>query len=298
MNHESTMPHPPELAPYTQTIAIAGKTVHYYDTQEHGAPIVLLHGLGDEADTWRHVIPALAPERRVIALDLPGFGGSELPKQACSGAVYAGVLAELLNALALPPVTLAGHSMGAAITLRLALAQPARVERLVLIAGSLPIAEQPAPPSKAIAMMLIPGIGERYYTGLRRSLDDAEATLRPYYYDYDSLPAEDRAFLRERVWARVWSDKQRSAFFSALRWMAIDGATRARSFRTRLAALHLPTEILWGVNDVVAPPSVAEDLTTVLPDARLTLIERCGHNVQQERPDLVISTLRAGAVEP
>jgi pimeloyl-ACP methyl ester carboxylesterase len=280
---------PEQLEPYRRTVSAAGLRLHTYDSSTGvGPPLVLIHGLGDEADTWRHVFLPLAERRRVIALDLPGFGRSDRPRHAYTLAFFAQTIVALLKTLAIERAVLVGSSMGAAVALRLALARPGLVDRLALLDGSLPL--DTSRPSSRLALMLAPGVGEAIYTRLRRSQDEAYATLQPYYADLDSLPAEDRAFLRERVWARVWSNGQRRAFFSTLRWLAVDG-TRAAEFRERLTRLTVPAQLIWGEADAIVPRAVGDALAALLPLARLDLIPGCGHLPQQERPAELIGLL-------
>lgn len=138
---------------------------------------------------------------------------------------------------------------------------------------------------------LTPIVGELIYTSLRRSQDQAYATLRPFYYDLDALSQEDKAFLHERVWARVWSSGQRRAFLSALRWLHIDGLLRANDYYQALQRLTIPTDIIWGAHDYIRPVAAAEELMKLLPNARLHTITDGGHNVHQERPEEVVNII-------
>jgi len=136
-------------------------TLFLYDSRpdaRSSAPLLLVHGLGDEADTWRHVLPALATQRRVLALDLPGFGRSDKPDAAYTVPWYAAVLGELLDTLQVERVAVAGHSLGAITCHWLAMEQPARVERLALLAGGL--AAAPRKLDLNTLLLLTPGIGE------------------------------------------------------------------------------------------------------------------------------------------
>lgn len=275
------MPVPESLQAYQRSIQLPQLSLHAY-VAGSGAPIVLLHGLGDEADTWQYVLPLLAESHTVIAFDLPGFGRSDKPRRPYSLGFYAQTLGELLKALQIERATLVGHSLGAAIAQRFALAHPEMVERLVLVGGCLPI-EQHAPASSSW-LFLTPGLGELIYTSLRRSQAGAYETLRPYYFDLDALPQELRDFLNERVWARVWSSGQRRGFLSTFRWLHIDGYLRAKQFRMRLAELNLPVHLIWGEADKVRPAASAEAMAALLPNARLDLIANAGHNLQQEQP--------------
>lgn len=129
---------------------------------------------------------------RVVAPDLPGFGRSEHPRQAYTLNFFAETVAALLESLGVGQATL--------------------VARLVLVDG---------PPvrgrlTKAQLLFLLPGQGEKLYNSFRSSQEAAYQSLRPYYASLDTLPPEDRQFLRERV----WSDDQQRAYLSTFRWMA------------------------------------------------------------------------------
>lgn len=310
MERPDRMEPPPLLRPYAHTRDVGGLRLHYYDAGAGAAPaLVLIHGLGDEADTWRHVFLPLAEQRRVIALDLPGFGRSDKPYRSYTVTFFARAVWALLSALDLERVVLVGSSLGAFVCQRLAIARPAAVAQLVLIGGAMAImparppvpAPAPAPtPARAPArspvrqwLYLTPLIGELLYTGYRRSQDLAYASLRPYYYDLTALPAADRSFLRERVWARVWSSGQRRAFLSTQRWAGIELHRCMPAWRERLLQLAIPTLLIWGEHDAVVPRARGEAVAAALPNAELRIIAGSGHLPQQERPAALLDLLRA-----
>jgi pimeloyl-ACP methyl ester carboxylesterase len=113
--------------------------IHYTVTgdapgDEPGRTVVLLHGFCDNLTTWNRVVPALAAEHRVIAIDLPGFGRSSRPAPAHLLHGYAEVVRAVLDAEGVrAPVTLIGNSMGAATALRFSTRHPRRTAALVLI---------------------------------------------------------------------------------------------------------------------------------------------------------------------
>jgi pimeloyl-ACP methyl ester carboxylesterase len=294
MPRPDAMPVPEALQPYSSILEIDGVRLHYYDAGAEDAPaMVLIHGLGDEADTWRHVLPRLAERYRVLAVDLPGFGRSAHPRRPHTTGFFARIIVGLLNKLGIAKAVLVGSSMGAMVAQRLAMAHPELVERLVLIGGGIAPSNEGFP--TAMLLFLLPGLGEITYTSLRSSQDRAYETLRPYYHDLDALPEADREFLRQRVWARVWSSGQRRGFLSAFRWVAIDMALRANSFREQTAQLNIPTLLIWGEHDAIAPRSRAEALLNLLPNARLEVIPGVGHLPQQEAPDALLALLLAEA---
>lgn len=149
---------------------------------------------------------------RVVAPDLPGFGRSEHPRRAYTLNFFAETVAALLESLGVAQAVLVGSSLGGAVALRVAQRRADLVARLVLVDG---------PPvrgrlTKAQLMFLLPGQGEKLYNSFRSSQEAAYQSLRPYYASLDTLPPEDRQFLRERV----WSDGQQRAYLSTFRWMA------------------------------------------------------------------------------
>ncbi|HSR23407.1 MAG TPA: alpha/beta fold hydrolase, partial [Candidatus Eisenbacteria bacterium] len=110
-----------------------GRRLHWIETGR-GRPVVLLHGLGHSAQAWGHVVPALARRRRVLAVDLPGFGHSEASPRRPLLEGYAHVVAEWLQAVAGGPATVVGHSMGGSTAAHLAASRPDLLSGVVLVA--------------------------------------------------------------------------------------------------------------------------------------------------------------------
>ncbi len=284
----------PQLASYVQTVSLQRShlSIFTYDTQSGGGlPFVLVHGLGDEADTWRRVLPALAAHHRVIAVDLPGFGRSDKPDAPYSVPWYADTVLDLLDTLQLERVVLAGHSLGAVTAHWLALEAPERVAGLMLLAGGL--AAAPQKPTLNALLMLTPGIGEWLYTRLRKNPQAAYTSLRPFYADIDALPQGERDFLYQRVNERVRSDEQRRAFFRTLRGLVRWLPAQQKTLPGKLATLATPTAVLWGDLDAVSSVENGRLLAELQPSALLNVVTGAGHNVQQERAEAVVDALSA-----
>jgi pimeloyl-ACP methyl ester carboxylesterase len=277
---------PAELEPYAASVNAGGVRLHIYDSGQGHSTFVLVHGLGDEADSWRKVFPLLMKQGRVVAPDLPGFGRSDHPRRAYTLDFYAQTLEALIQSLNLNKPVLVGNSLGAAISLRLAARSPNLLGRLVLVDGP-PLK---AKLSKPQLMFLTPFVGERIYNSLRSSGDAAYATLRPYYHNLDQLPAQDQAFLRERVWDRVWSDDQRRAFFSTYRWLALEGL-KGHPNPAKLSQIKIPTQIIWGDHDYIIPLESGKTLQGWIAGSRLSVIKDCGHLPQQEQPEELVGLL-------
>lgn len=270
----------------------SGIRLHVYDNgAESKPPIILLHGLGDEADTWRHVIPFLLNDYRVIAPDLPGFGRSDKGKRKYSVPFFVDTLLELMDDLKIPRVSLVGHSTGAVIAHEFALEHPERTDRLILISGSLVSKQNQL--SLGLLIFLLPGLGEWMYKRLRKDPVAAYATLQPYYNHLDDLPAADRDFLFQRVNERVWSDGQRRGFLSTLRNLAAWLPSQQKGLPARLAEWNVPTSVVWGENDRIVSIANAQALVEMLPNSRLVVVPGAGHNVQQENAQVVAEAIKA-----
>ena len=128
-------------APAPRMLDAAGSRLRYLELGSgEGAPVLLLHGFGADLNTWMFNQPVLAEGRRVLALDLPGHGGSRRDVGAGDGAALSQAVEGFLTALDLGPLHLVGHSMGGAIAVLLAARRPDLVRTLTLIApaGSRP----------------------------------------------------------------------------------------------------------------------------------------------------------------
>ena len=274
-------PHP-TLEPYSRKL----DGVFYFDSEPVSIKpsVLLVHGNGDEADTWRHIFKPLSQSFRVLALDLPGFGRSQ-PIQNGDLDSLSNALSKFVDALGLSGVHLVGSSLGAVICAMYASQQPNRVSSLTLVGGVGPgFGDLEVNPG--IQSLLEPGIGEAYYNGLRTLGQDAAfATLEPYYANLHTMPKADLEFLRERVWARVWSDTQRAAFLAALRSLF----TFKPSSKSRLE--NLPLQLIWGEFDNIVPIQAALDMQKSFPQAKLEVIGGAGHLPHQEKPEPFLNVL-------
>ncbi len=289
---------PSALASWATTVKLpaSGREVFCYDAGPRDAPgMLLVHGLGDEADTWRRVIAPLSQRHRVVAPDLPGFGRSPAPARTRLTPPYlVSVLRELLQHLGMRGAVLVGSSLGAALSQALALAEPGLASRLVLVDGGLLAMSGP---NAALLLMLVPGVGERRYRSLAGNLDAAFASLVPYYARLGNLPEEERRFLRERVGERVASATQMRAYFSSLRgftlWMLAGGRTAAR----RAAGLGVSATYVWGEQDHIIPLEAGRSAHAKHAGSKLVVIPGAGHLPHQETPEefLRLSDLLPGA---
>jgi pimeloyl-ACP methyl ester carboxylesterase len=283
----------PALASYGQyvTLPAGGLQLFTFQAGDADAPAALLiHGLGDEADTWRHLLPALATNQRVVALDLPGFGRSDQPDTNYTPDFLQRTLVELMDVLGLDDVLLVGSSLGAMLAQSLAPKLPDRIRGLALLDGTLVARGNRV--SLPMLLFSLPKLGEYLYTRLRKDPDAAYATLRPFYFNLDGLPQADQDFLYRRVNQRVWSDGQRRAYFSMLRNMGPWRRKLQGGLPKLLEMIDTPTVAIWGEADQILPVASGQALAEMQASAQLITIARAGHLPQQERPDAVLEALR------
>lgn len=296
-NGDSTMklwPHLAANAFFLKSCTSAKDTVFFYDVPgkgngKGGSPsqpaLVFIHGLGDEADSWRHLLPLLnAGGYRALALDLPGFGRS-----AASGKIsikkHAQAVIELLEAVFGPPpsqnrVFLIGNSMGALIAELAAIQKPGLIQGLILIDGSIP--GGPSNPGLFGLFRLL--FSKKWYRAFRNDPEGAWASLYPYYADLDAMPPPDKEFLRQRVMARVESSSQERAFFATQRSL-LGSFCASSKFARGMRNFKGKILLVWGEKDKIIPLSSTAPFMALRPDAELEIIPGAGHLPHQEKPE-------------
>jgi pyruvate dehydrogenase E2 component (dihydrolipoamide acetyltransferase) len=226
-------------------------------------PAVLVHGLGGSTMLWQPNITALATGRRVIAVDLPGHGLSDKPPAAYSVAFFTEALGGFLDALGLERVVLVGHSLGGHICLQLALEQPERVARLVLVdAGGLG--------HEIDTSFLQPMLA-----GLNR--EATETMLQGLFHDptFVTRPMVDATY-------EVLSQPGAWEALVAAAGTASAGDAQAETLTDRLGELVLPVFLVWGAQDAVIPVAHGHAAQAAIPGAELWVAEKAGHCPQLE----------------
>jgi pimeloyl-ACP methyl ester carboxylesterase len=282
----------PGLAAYGRRVSLAdGRQLFIFEAGNTDAPaLMLVHGLGDEADSWRHVFGPLAERYHVVAVDLPGFGRSD-PARAYNLPALRDALLALLDALSLPSAIFMGNSMGAMLSQMVALQAPGRVSGLVLVDGTL--VTRAGSMNWGALMMALPLVGDRIYNGFRRDPQAAYDSLRPFYAEIDGLPEADRSFLFRRVNERVWSDSQRRAYLGLFQDLTWSAPRRQNGLPAALAKIGAPTHLIWGEQDHIMPLAAAQASLALQPAARLVIVPGAGHLPHQERPVAFLEAMLA-----
>jgi pimeloyl-ACP methyl ester carboxylesterase len=252
-----------------------GLALHYVQ-EGRGPVVVLIHGLGGFAASWRSTIEALAGQVTLLAPDLPGFGRSAKPPIRYGLDFFAGALDAFLETLGVRPLAMVGHSLGAGIALTWALRRPGRVDRLALLGGLVPGFTFRLSP--IFRLLALAGVGEAL--ALFRCAPLYRAALVRCFH---RARPEDVAFLVEYDYAVRTSWSARAAYLATLRAMREDFAARGPDYRRALAGLDLPVLLIHGRKDPVVPAGHCREVAQALPRAEVRWLEACGHFPQLEQ---------------
>jgi len=260
------MPIPAPKRLDRERLRIDGLPVAYARAGRHWAPwrerVVLIHGSGCSADSWRYQVDGLSRKFDVVAVDLPGHGGSKaVDRPSIKG--YAKTVSGLLERVERRKVFLGGHSMGGAVALHVALEHPELVKGLILVATA----------AYLDMLALTPDI-----------LLWAAATMP---HKFKGMFFSDLATNEAVAIAR--DDVRRCSLETVLGDFA---ACRSFDFRGRLKRLKLPTLILCGSKDRITPPRHSQRLHEEIPGSTLMHIEKAGHMLPLEAPKEVNAAIR------
>lgn len=258
------------LEPRFETVA--GRRVRFV-RKGSGPPIVLLHGFASSIYTWKDVLPVLARDHEVVALDFPGFGQSDCPTDLTFDE-YPAVVLGLLDRLGVSRASVVGNSMGGGVAAVLAAERPERFERLVLIdAAGFNLEEQKRPwPIRIMGSAPVASVLDQM--PLRRLL--VGMSLRQVFFD-DALVTGER--VDEYLEPVLRPEAPR-----AIRSLLASRSLRPDVVRKLLPRITAPALIVWGREDRWIPVSDADRFRTALPGSRVVVLDRCGHMPQEERP--------------
>jgi len=260
---------------------VDGLLVNYLvEGPARGPAVVLVHGLGGFAETWRRNIAPLAERATVYALDLPGFGRSGKPRARYGLTFFARAVHGVMDALRIPHASLVGHSLGGAVAMTYALIHPTRVERLALIAAVVPGFSYR--PSWIYRTLMLPGVGEAL--ALCGSARVYKAALARCFH---RVVQDEIDFFVEGFYAERTAWMARAAYLSTLREVRRDFEIRAADYRRVMASLASPVLLIQGRQDPVVPAAHCEDIAGGVPRATVRWLDECGHFPQIEHPQVV-----------
>lgn len=254
-------------------VEVYGLNIHYAEAGS-GRPLILLHGLWGGTNEWQPVIAELAKSQRVIALDLPGFHGSDKPDTRYHNALLAQFLSGFIARLGLEDVVLMGHAMGANTATYTAFHHPGNIAALVLVDGAgyrNPDRDLSLPPSAGMMGFMRTATGS--------SLASTRGLLERRVAD-KSLVTD--AWVEEAY--AMWI-----ASAGAIRDMLREGGDLTED---EMREIELPTLVVWGSEDKVFSPDNAARLGNDIDGATIRMIEGSGHLPQIEKTDAFLAAVQ------
>lgn len=261
---------------------VGGMRVHVRDEgpRSDPHPIVLLHGTSASLHTWDGWAAALQGQRRVIRFDLPGFGlTGPHPANDYSMAAYVQCVTQVLDALGVKTVVLAGNSLGGQIAWATAVAQPRRVSQLILVdSAGYPLVSKSVPIGFQMARWPVARDLMEYV--LPRGV--VQSSLRNVYGD----PGKVTPALVDRYYELTLRTGNRAALRYRFE-QGVSGDTEA------LKTLKIPSLVIWGAQDRLIPLENAHKFVRDLPNARLVVFDDLGHVPHEEAPGRTVDAVRA-----
>jgi pimeloyl-ACP methyl ester carboxylesterase len=271
-------------------------TIHYVDigglrlryaTAGQGDPLLLLHTMRTQLEYFRAVLPDLARNHQVIALDLPGHGESAIPDVEYTESFFTRSVAAFLKQLDLRNVTLVGESIGAAIALSLAADNPEGRVRRVVAVNPYDYADPDAggiTRSSIFAKTVFTAV-EWPAMGWLMSLSERPFVLRQImqggFYDQTRLP-DDLVTLFANTGAREgFHCAERSLFHHWHSWV---------DARRKYDAIRVPVSLIYGDHDWSLEQERIDNQKRI-PGSQLVMLERTGHFASLESPDQVLRAI-------
>ena len=267
----------------SQFVDIMGMSVHVRDEgpRDDAEPIVLLHGTSASLHTWDGWTEALKGQRRVIRMDLPGFGlTGPMPDGNYRLTRYSEFVIALMDRLGVQKAVLAGNSFGGNLAWKVAVDHPERVSKLVLVdAAGYPYDAQSVPIGFKIAQ--IPALKPLMQNTLPRSMIDS--SVRNVYGDPSKVTDE----LVDRYYELTLRAGNRAALGE--RFSQSPGG----EFAQQIPSITQPTLILWGGQDRLIPPNNAEKFKQDIQGSRVVMFDALGHVPHEEDPAATVAAVQA-----
>ena len=288
-----TEPNSIDLASQIQRVEIATSLVSqtistsYMCQGTGGVPIVFLHGFDSSLLEFRRIIPIIAAQQQVWAIDLLGFGFTErLADCPFSSASICTHLQAFWQQMINQPMILVGVSMGGAAAIEFTLKYPQAVDRLVLI-DSAGFSQPPA-----MGKFLIQPLG-RLATKFLSSSNVRQAVSEKAYFDKVFATADAQLCAALHLEMPRWSETLITFTRSGGYGYLID----------RLPEIHQETSIVWGRQDRILGSSPAEKFQRSLTNSQLYWVDNCGHVPHLEQPIITVKLIldfitRSSKLEP
>lgn len=288
----------------SRTVDLSGP-VHYADFGGcHGPTVVLVHGLGSSYLNWTTVAPELARRARVLAVDLAGFGRTPLAGRSAGVHANRRLLGRFLDEVVGGPAILVGNSMGGTIAMLEAAAHPERVSGLILVCPSVPTPAWMHPDrevARAFAVLAVPALGPLLFRQRCRRLGPeglVRESLRMCCVDPGQLPKTAIHALVDATRDRARMPWAHTAYLQAARSLVVLHTRDRRRLLKRIQAIDVPTLLIQGAADRLAPLTAAQQLARMRPDWAFTVLDGVGHLPTLEDPRRLVSVIDAWLDDP
>ncbi len=263
--------------------AAGGLNFHVAEAGE-GEPLLLLHGFPQHWYCWRLMIPELAKHYRVIAIDLRGFGWTDIAWEGLDKENMADDIANVMAALEIDRARIVGHDWGAWIGCLLALKRPELVQRLVMVSTP--------PPFVKSSLRLLPQLRRSAYMAAIASPLGPRRMRRPSYVARKLRRwSHHREHLRndvQRLYGRDLRASTRARAASLLyRTFLLREVGPVLAGRYRKRRLTVPTLVLHGDRDPILPPVLFQGHEEYADDMTIEVVPGAGHMLPEECPELV-----------
>lgn len=270
--------------PPSAFVDVKGLKVHVRDEgpRTDPVPVALIHGTSASLHTWEGWADALKQQRRVITMDLPGFGlTGPNPQNDYRDETYAQFMRDLMDTLGVQRFVIGGNSLGGDIAWQVAEKAPQRVEKLILVdAAGYPMQPQSMPIAFTIART--PVINKMMEVTLPRAM--VESSVRNVYGD----PSRVTPALVDRYEALTLREGNRKALVRRFVQSDFEGARSSR-----IKNIKQPTLILWGGRDLLIPLENAYLFERDIAGSQLTVFDDLGHVPQEEDPARTVAAVQA-----
>ncbi|KPK73051.1 MAG: hypothetical protein AMJ84_02850 [Acidithiobacillales bacterium SM23_46] len=259
------------------------ETYVYEAGRDKSRSIVLVHGLGDEgASSFYTIVPWLREHYHVVTFELPGFARATKANLAYSPTGYAMFVKYVVDKyVGQRPFVLLGHSMGGVIALRYAATFPAGIEKLVLV--DTPGIVHRASFSSQFLTHLLSNYTRDYVPPVVNTQGKANGIAQQLVTRLEQFNLDPEI---------VHASPQLRTKVLGGNPLAIAGyGIVLEDFSNVLPSLKVPTLVIWGANDTLAPPRTGRFLATTIPGAQLAVIASAGHVPMIENPQAFRSTL-------
>ncbi len=266
----------------SQFMSILGMQVHYRDqgVQSDSVPLILLHGMSSSLNTWDSVVFYLANHRRVISLDLPGFGLSgPSPENMYNFDYYNKFIDSFTRRLQLTKFTLVGNSMGGSIAWNYALFNPAVVDKLVLI-DAVGYPKRGESGSLGFKIASTPVINNILLFATPKAL--VRKSLETIYFDQSRVTDAQV----ERFHDMAIREGNRAAAL-----LIFKGSFGTSKFKGKIKEIKTPTLVLWGEKDNLISVENAYQFNQDIKGSKLEVYPNVGHVPMEEIPEQVAKSI-------